>query len=181
MYYHVSSYIRPGQILTHATKNNYDYCCYVSTCEPSTYKEFLDIYQKLCLSNAERNSGRKADKWACEAIFDYVRRTEFPKMPSRIWGIYLTDSMEAAEEFLRTERDSQRAHIYEVQLPEKATVFSFDMDIFTKAHDNISENLGNESSYAFAIEQAREYWRSTGGKIIELLVDCDVLVRNQRQ
>lgn len=62
MYCHVSSYVQTGQTLTRATKNNYGYCHYVSTCDLSTYNKFLNIYHKLCLSNAERNSGRKAEK-----------------------------------------------------------------------------------------------------------------------
>ena len=88
-YYHVSSYVKEGDVLTRNTKNNREWCCFASSCDLSTFEKFLECYNYLSSRNVSNLTGRTVAKWACESLFDYIRRTEFVEKPSRIWGIYL--------------------------------------------------------------------------------------------
>ena len=40
-YYHVSSYVKEGDVLTRNTKNNREWCCFASSCNLSTFEKFL--------------------------------------------------------------------------------------------------------------------------------------------
>ena len=95
VYYHVSSYISEGQKLTANTKNNLEYRQYISTCEVSTYHKFVESYQKINNDETYQQTGWSVEKWMCEAIFEYVRKEEYPDKPSRIWGLFLSKNLEA--------------------------------------------------------------------------------------
>lgn len=168
-YYHVSSLIKEGQILKRNTKNNFDYCCYVSSCDVTSYEEFIECYNNLCLSRVYEYSGRTAAKWMCEAIFEHVRQKEFPDKPSRIWGIYLSDSYEEAKKFLDEERkpwvdeygNTRISYIYQVDILDGQKVHCFDMDLYTKADNKLQADPQNESAYHDAFVIAREYWNGS--------------------
>ena len=93
VYYHVSSYISEGQILTAKTKNNFEYRQYISTCDVSTYCKFVESYQKIDTDETCQQTGWSVEKWMCEAIFEYVRKKEYMDKPSRIWGLFLSKNL----------------------------------------------------------------------------------------
>lgn len=186
-YYHVSSYVKEGDILTRHTKNNREWCCFASSCDLSTYEKFLECYNYLYSRNVLNSTGRNAAKWACEALFDYIRRTEFGEKPSRIWGIYLSASLEDAKTFLAAERkpwvDSEgmhhEAHIYTIVLQTNDQVHTFDMNLYTQADELLQHNSPSKKIYEFIIDKARLYWKSTCGSFTEYIVDSDILVGKQ--
>lgn len=185
-YYHVSSYLREGDYLTRKTKNNFDYCCYASICDVSTYEKFIECYQQLCLSNVQQNTGRTAAKWICEAVFEYVRKNEFSDKPSRIWGFYLSSTTAEARTFLQKERQPwidasgnlRTAHIFEINIPDTQKVHCFNMDFYTEADRKLHLDKLDRSTYNFILSKAREYWKGNEVECnhLEYLVDCDIKV-----
>ena len=186
-YYHVSSYIKEGDVLTRHTKNNHEWCCFASSRDLSTYENFLECYNFLSSQNVQNSTGRSAAKWTCEALFDYIRRTEFSEKPSRIWGIYLSATLEDAKEFLATDRNPwvdingirHESHIFSIMLKTTDNVHTFDMDLYTQADKLLQSNQPCKEIYDSIIDKARLYWKSTSGSFTEHIVDSDVLVGKQ--
>ena len=160
MYYHVSSFLEVNQIITRKTKNNIDFCSLASACDISTFDKFIILYEKLCFSEVHKKTGRTAEKWLCEYIFEKVRMQKFPNYPSRIWGLYLNTSVQEAKDFLIKYRDVNTAKIFELELSDEITVYCFNMDIFTEAHELLLYNTINESIYQRVNDLANEYWKS---------------------
>ena len=159
-------------------KVGYDYCCYAATCDLSTFEKYVECYNNLCLSKVYDTTKRTASKWICEYIFEKVRIHYHPKLPSRLWGLYLTSSFEDAKDFLYSQRNYLGSKIFEIIIPNENEVYCFDMNIFTKAHDNIEKDPLNPHFYDLAFELAKQYWESnntyTGCK--EFLIDNESLV-----
>lgn len=175
-YYHVSSYIYENQCLTQKTKNCRCFCEYISNCYARNYNEYKAYFDELKCYRLDEITGRDVSKWICEAIFDEVRKTMFLNYPSRIWGVYLIDSLEKACEFRKKYRDVNSAKIFEINVPEE-DVFCFDMSIFTLANEEIRKTGFSFDSYNRARKLAELYW---SGKVIdgdkELLIDRPVIV-----
>ena len=178
MYYHVSSKRKEGDKLLRITKFGYDYCCYASSCDLSTFEKYVECYNKLLLSNVFTFTERTASKWICEYIFEKVRNYHYSYLPSRLWGIFLTNSLEAAKEFLYERRNYPGSRIFEIVIKDEESVHCFDMDIFTKAHTNLENDPLNPSFYNEAFELAKQYWETnntyTGTK--EYLVENESLI-----
>ena len=185
-YYHVSSLVKTGDNLVHETKNNIGYCDLASKQDVSTYEKFENYYKYLCGINILKETGRTAAKWGCETIFEYVRKTYFQHLPSRIWGIYLNVSKEQARQFLNNERKTsidqqgniRKAYIFKVHVPEGSKVCSFNMDIYTEADRMLAQNELSEGIYIYLIKKAKEYWgkEGTAEGTVEYLVDCCVTI-----
>lgn len=177
IFYHVSSLIQEGMELSRYSKNNRCFCEYASNCYATCYSEFLKYYNEYKAYDINRITGRDESKWICETIFESVRKEKYCNMPSRIWGIYLSSTLDEAKEFRDKYRDPSKAHIYEIEIPDSIKVCSFDMDKFTLADEIIRKNGFDIESYKNAIEHANEYWsRGSIGVQNEYLVDCTVVV-----
>ena len=174
MYFHVSSYVHEGDILTHQTKYNPDTCERISKAHISNYKDYLSLLNSLEEEKICDKTGRDHYKWSCEAIFESVRVEYYPDRPSRIWGIYLVDSFQKAQEFCKNFRQGT-AGIFEIDVSEK-DVYRFDMDMFTNVDEALraDHSLGN---YIKAVEIAHKYWNGIiESNTIECLIDTDITV-----
>lgn len=137
-YYHVSSLVQSGQTLRKDSKQNYSYCEFVSNCDVSSYKKFLNIHQLLSSSNIFNITGRTANKWVCEALFEYIRLNYYLNKPSRIWSVYLSRTYNEALKFYKVERQpydtpERVSHIFEIEVNENAIVSIFDTALFEEA------------------------------------------------
>ena len=177
-FYHVSSLIEEGMELSRYSKNNRCFCEYASNCYATCYSEFLRYYNEFKSYGIEQLTGRDESKWICETIFEFVRKEKYCNMPSRIWGIYLSMTLEEARKFRHDYRkQSKNPHIYEIEISDSIKVCSFDMDRFTLADEKIRKNRFNVESYENAIELAIQYWSGCStGEQNEYLVDCTVVV-----
>ena len=189
MYYHVSSYVKEGQTLKKETKNNQFFCEYISNCDISTCKKLIECYEYLCSIQSFKTTNRKEGKWCCESIFEYIRKTEYPDKPSRIWSIYLFAKLDDACFFLNEYRkptikengEKVVAHIYQIEIPEEK-VFVFDMNIYSEADNLLQDHLEKGSFdnllYENICKKAREYWSGamTNNPQCECLIDCDVII-----
>ena len=178
IYYHVSSLRNTGDQLLHNTKIGYDYCCYATSCDLSTFEKYVECYNSLCLSRVYETTHRTASKWICEFIFEKVRRYYYSNLPSRLWGLYLTSSFDDAKEFLYSERNYWGSKIFEIVIPNENDVHCFDMNVFTKAHTNIENDPLNPQFYNGAFELAKQYWEGNNTYIgrKEFLIDDESLV-----
>lgn len=159
-FYHVSTYARTGSIYSRGTKNNFNECNYVSSHAPSSYEEACWLLGYMRENSFGENTGKLPEKWLCEAIFENVRKSCFSNLPSRIWGVFLCDSLEMATSFKEKERKPE-TKIFEVCTSEDA-VQRFDMNRFTVACDSIVENFSSES-YQRAVCCAQQYWANEDG------------------
>lgn len=174
-YYHVSSFLKENQVLTHDTKNNYKFCELICLTDISSYDKYIELVKILEKSNVEEETGRDVFKWSCESIFEMVRSKHYNNMPSRVWGIYVSESPEDAYLFKKDYRNSE-SKIFAIQ--PKSKVYKFDMDIFTEA-DKLLRNNQSVSNYKKSIKLAHEYWKGIikkGHKNIEYLFDEEVVV-----
>lgn len=189
-YYHVSRYVKEGLVLKRETKNNYCYCEYIDNCDVSTSEKLLECYKYLCKIQAFKVTDRKESKWCCEALFEYIRKIEFLDKPSRIWGVYLSATLDDAYSFLSKHRkpiigengEQLIGHIYRIYIPEYVKVSEFDMAIYTEADEYLQKSLEadsfNKATYEFVCNKAREYWSGvmSNSPQEEYLVDCDVTI-----
>lgn len=175
-FYHVSSYIHTNEILKKGTKPNGEFCNLICTSNISTLPEIEVLLKKLNSMKVLEKTGRPSGKWLCEAIFEHVRKTEFPNNPSRVWGIFVTRTYNDAERFKLNCR-TEKANIFEIMQPLK-NAFKYDMYFWDQAYIPIEKciklNGLNEEIINNALEFARKYWSqetSDGNPLYEYIID----------
>lgn len=114
-------------------------------------------------------------KWATEAIFEFIRKQEFPESCSRITGHYFFNHLESCRELFEvdwgdaSEEERTKIHLYEVEL-ETDHPQALDMRMFDEAFDAMWENEDVHT----AIACARRYFRgeATQSPVWEILSDA---------
>lgn len=154
-FYHVSTHAHAGDIYSRETKNNFNECKYVSSHVPSSYEEACQLLDYMRENSFGAKTGKSPEKWLCEAIFENVRKNCFSNLPSRIWGVFLCDSLEMATSFKEKERKPE-TKIFGVCISEDA-VQRFNMNLFTVACDSLVRSFSSES-YQRAVCFAQKYW-----------------------
>lgn len=155
IYYHVSSCGYEGKVLRIGNKPLQKYIDYILQQNVDSFECALDTYNQLCANSINKITGRRAEKWLCERIFESIRIKQFPSLPSRLQSVYLCESYEEATLFNKKMRNGT-AKIYKVEIASAAT--SFDMDLFTEAEEMLYQKL-DTFTYNKAKELATEYWR----------------------
>jgi hypothetical protein len=108
-----------------------------------------------------------------ELVFENIRLSEFPKLPSRFTSIFLCPNELCMREFLKQNRRTFDVP-YEVELiDENAQIFETDWSIAppTKYVNSTIKNIE---------EAARRYWNPTNLKdnLREILANSDVKIKN---
>ena len=156
MYYHVSSYLNEGEVKTKITKNNYEYCDFISKIDILEYDKFFEFYTSPKMINIHSYTGRDRAKWASEAIFENIRKGFFPLKPSRIWSFFVVQSLDKARLFNKNERKN-KAHIFEIEIVNYANIEHFNMDIYTEA-DQLLRSGYTRENFDKCIQLAKLYW-----------------------
>ena len=185
-YYHVSSLVQSGQTLRKDTKQNYSYCEFVSNCDVSSYENFLKVWQQLLNLDVFEKTGRTANKWTCEALFEYIRSNYYSNKPSRVWSVYLSRTFDEAFSFYTAERKphdtfERVSHIFEIEISDNEEVSIFDMVLFEDAEKSFYVDEITEKIYTQACEKAHLYWTNvlTSKNKLEYLVDCEITIGKQ--
>ena len=120
---------------------------------------YMARYNQVC---AENKGNRMFSYWvkdAAEAVFEYIRTTEFPEdSASRIKGIYYCESIEQAVKYLTEDcintagSKKDDVSLFEVEL-EKDMFYAYDQSFFNEAYEYI-EKFDVES----AVQCARYYF-----------------------
>lgn len=114
-------------------------------------------------------------KWATEAIFEYVRKTEFPTCNSRILSNYFYDDLDFcrylyAYDWADTKKEVRnRVHLYEIEV-DQTTLEKRDMRIYDIAY----ETMGKCNDITAAKAYARRYFagESTNDPVWEYLSEA---------
>lgn len=117
-------------------------------------------------------------KYATEAIFEYVRCTQFPDCNSRIWSNYFYDDLEQCRRFYdftwgKASEEFQRCvHMYEIEV-DQATLDKRDMRIYDIAYKNMCE----ETDIAVIKACARRYFagEATDDPVWEYLSEAEAI------
>lgn len=113
------------------------------------------------------------EKWSTEAIFEHIRRQEYPDCYSRIGSIFYYDSLENCkklyqEDYVEPGDADETVGMFEIEVGDSAPQ-RFDMHIYNEALDSI-EKCHN---IQFARECARKYFNGSDRekKLEEILSD----------
>lgn len=117
-------------------------------------------------------------KWATEAIFEYVRRNEYPNMPCRITGHYFFDNLESVLELYRvdwagaSEEERAKIRLYEVDLEDECPA-RLDMRLFDDAFDA----MWDQEDVQTTLRCARSYFSGQPGEnpVWELLSEAKAI------
>ena len=158
-FFHVSSHSSEGMYLIKESKPFQELCDLICEADTSSLDKCKDLLKEINQkNNYPDNEKRRDDKWLCEAIFEYVRKTEYPDNPSRVWGVFVVDTPEKAEEFIIKSNRKKESKIFEIVQPVE-NVFEYDMSFFDFAHVPIVQKGLNMSTFENACERAKSYWR----------------------
>ena len=177
IFFHVSSYVKEGDCLTHNSKNNYNICDYISSTRINDLDDYNTLLAELKEKDILQKTGRDHYKWSCEAIFESIRLMDYNDLPSRIWGVYVTRSLDKAIEFRKKYR-SEDAGIFQIDIPEES-VYDFDMNLFTEADEAL--RASSRENYDKAVELAHRYWKRIiiAESEIECIADVEIVVRKR--
>lgn len=178
IFYHVSSYVNKGDHLTRESKKKYETCILISQIQINDHDDYIKLLTKMENDGIKEKTGRTHYKWSCEAIFETVRATLDKNLPSRIWGIFVTKSIDEAIKFRNNHR-AKESHIFQVDIPEDS-VYEFDMNLFTAAEKKLSVDP-SEENYKKAVELAHRYWKRiiADASSLECLTEAEVEVGDE--
>lgn len=115
-------------------------------------------------------------KWACEGLFEFIRRTEFPDKCSRLQSIFYYDTLENCKKLYyegwanASEEKKQQMRLFEVEV--EGRICKCDMALFDKAYD-LLDDLKAPNGIDEIYDVARAYFRGdcSQDSIIEILSD----------
>ena len=105
------------------------------------------------------------DKWACEGVFEYIRRREFPEAPPRLQAGYYFQRLEDCIELFAVDwgkasaEERARIHLYRMDLADEHPSL-FDMRLFDAAYDLLWEREDLPALMGIA----RQYFRGEGSE-----------------
>lgn len=105
-------------------------------------------------------------KWSVEGAFEYIRRTEFPEICSRLQGNYYFDDLEYAKILYKvdwgeaSQEEREQIRLFQVELDE-AKPLKLDMRLYDKGFNAMWE----KDDIATVLECARQYF--SGGQSSE--------------
>ncbi len=141
-----------------------------------TYDEFHRMYNHSLVEQCSKEKGWSKEKIAAEAIFEYVRLTEFSASPSRLLYAYFTDSIQKAKTFNKVERNNNGDYFYFEADEDK--IYYYDMDIFDQAVKELNETGFTEKSFEYIKSIARKYWLTSKEGNIEILYKGRPVLKN---
>ena len=163
--YHYSSTLKLGDRMIPG------YQKYISLCEPFIQalehgKECLygmilnGKYMYAVMSRSGLREWANYSKWATEAIFEYIRKNEYPHCISRLYCNYFCVDLSECIKMYNDDwgeasiEEKEAIHLYEIEI--SGNLEKRDITIFDEAYDAISEKQDIES----AIRHARRYFES---------------------
>lgn len=183
--YHMSQTLQLGNKLKAGYRGNTE-CCnmFMKALEHSeSYLQSMIADMKL-----PNDEWREYVKWCVEGVFEFVRKTEFPSLPSRLDCSYFFDSLDYFKTLYEAgwaqEPEEERAKIrlFEIELNEDDPI-KCDMCIFDETYDimldtkNISAVLGCARRYFSGQPSAAPIWEIMSDKDAIATIDItDYLV-----
>ena len=188
--YHMSDTAEVGDILVPDYKNNLDLVEPFIKALNISFETFI-----ILVLNAEYTGAVLAKyglsgmpshktKWATEAIFEYVRRQEFPDAVSRMNCSFLYSDISRCRQLYdnywndASEEERSKIRLFEVEARGNMTVY--DMKLYDEAFDLLSENCSIDDVLE-CMMLARKYYHGEKGKepLLETLSDVEVILKRE--
>lgn len=133
----------------------------------NTFSGFNRGYYDPCMQQKAKTKGWTLNKLATEAIFEYIRFSEYPNSPSRLLSAYFTDSLIAAKEFNQKQR-AGNGDFFWFEADDRE-VYYYDMGLFHLAVTSFDTSGITEANYNNALILARKYWLTSRNGETEVL------------
>ena len=169
--YHMSQTLKLGDELQAGYKRNIERC-----------KEFAEslehgedyLQAKIASEKTKTDDWREYVKWCVEGVFEFIRKTEFPSLPSRLNCNYYFASLEYFNTLYESgwaqepEEEIAKIRLYEIELEEEHPI-QCDMLFFDEAYDVMLETQDIEA----VVECVRRYFggKHTNTPIWEIISD----------
>lgn len=154
--YHISQTLKLGEELQAGYNGNAERCdAFVKALE----KGEDCIHSMIVSKKAETEKWNDYVKWCVEGVFEFVRKNEFPSIPSRLNCNYYFEDLAPFKTLYQAgwaqEPEEERAKIrlYEVELDEKRPI-KCDMLLFDEAYDRMFDSQNIKA----VINCARKYF-----------------------
>lgn len=162
--YHTSDSLKLGDTLNgdhlHRTELIYPFLYALLRSEDCFYAMLMSVaYTTTVFYRNNIRDQVDHPKYATEAIFEYVRRTQFPDSSSRVVSNYFYDDLEQCRRFYdftwskASEELRSCVHMYEIEV-DQTTLDKRDMRIYDIAY----KNMCGEADLAVITECARRYF-----------------------
>ena len=140
------------------------------------YSDFYCSYHSDCMKRCSNKKGWSVEKIASEAVFEYVRLTEYSWSPSRLMYTYFTDSVERAKQFNKYKREENGDYFWFDADEDK--VYYYDMDAFDSAVKLLKLQGLTEQSFEELKHIARTYWLTSKDGNTEILYKGKPVLKN---
>ncbi len=140
------------------------------------YGDFYHAYHSELMQKYSTEKEWGPNKIATEAIFEYIRLTEYSKSPSRLLYTYFTDSIEKATVFNETERENDGGYFSFDADEDK--VYYYDMDIFDSAVEILRAQGLTKMSFEKVKKVARIYWQTSKKGHTEIIYKGNPVLKN---
>lgn len=178
--YHMSDTLQSGDVLASDYKRNAGLAePFVRALQCSRdvfYAMILNAYYvgEVLARYDMRGMPTNETKWACEGLFEYIRRTEFPEKCSRLKSNYYFDTLESCKKLYlegwknASAEEKQKIRLFEVEVDGRNC--KYDMQLFDRAYDLLAD-LESPDGIAEIYEIARAYYRGdcTENSVMEIL------------
>ena len=104
-------------------------------------------------------------KWATEALFEFVRKSEYPQCVSRLrCNYFCTDLWDCVRMYREDwgeedEEEKEKVHLFEIEVPEDS-LEKRDISVFDAAYDAINDHQDVDAAFAYA----RRYFAGEQGE-----------------
>ena len=170
--YHMSETLKLDDELLPDYFNKSAYCePYISAMEKGVASLELLLEQKI---EEQREDWNDIVKWCVEGVFEYIRKTEFPHIPSRTKSNYYFDNLDDFAVLYQAgwaqepEEERSKLRLYEIEIPAE-NIFKFDMSVLDEAYDKMHDDKDLESLIIYA----RKYFsgQKTEKPVLEIMSD----------
>ena len=157
--YHYSATLKEGDRMIPGYQNNNSLCePFIQALEHSQdclYGMLLNgKYMYAVMSRSGLREWANYAKWATEAIFEYVRKNEYPQCVSRLRCNYFCVDLSECIQMYNDDwgeaspEEQAEIHLYEIEISDKLE--KRDITVFDEAYEAISKNQDIESAFRHA-------------------------------
>ena len=168
--YHYSQTLKEGDRLVPGYQNYMDLCepfMQALSCGRDCFFSMLlnGKYMFAVLNRSNLRYWADYAKWATEALFEFVRKNEYPQCVSRLRCNYfcadLNDCIKMYQEDWGEENEEERkkVHLFEIEIPEDSLEMR-DISIFDAAYDAIND----KQDVDVAFKHAQRYFAGEHGE-----------------
>jgi len=175
--YHISQTLSPGKILQPDFDGKSEFCQpfiqALTRSEDCFYGMLLNgKYLYAILNKVNMREWSNYAKWATEAVFEFIRKTDFPDCYSRLNSNFFYDNLDDCQNLYasawsdESEADRQKVRLFEIELDDPAPQ-KRDMMLYDEAFDAIADT--QDTPHAIACARAYFSGKHTATPVWEII------------